>query len=208
MTTLQCGEWRCTRTTVNAFRDDRDWADKRGNKVKPRATLHNIRCNVHAGAMRRSRYQDDPLPLTDADRTRLLAEQAKVDAEERAKQDEQAIADDAADAKRHAAEWAFMDLTAEHVIEANTNRALFREEPTYEGLIWAGTDRPRNNWDSRWFSVEPSRRDYGRAGKRPYPYVVRVTRGSSLTPNEARALADALRAGADKAEELNKERRP
>jgi hypothetical protein len=40
----------------------------------------------------------------------------------------------------------------------------------------------------------------------PHPYIVRVTRGSNLTPNEARALAALLNDAADKAEELNRDR--
>ena len=205
-TTLRCSDWKCTRTTINAFHDDRDWDAKRNGKGKPKATLRNILCNVHAGARRRARYQDDPLPLPDEDRPRLLKEQSVIDAQEAEEHRKAAIANDERDAQRHADEWAFMELPGAFAITADTDKALFAEEPTYEGHAWAGERGHR--YDTRWFSIEPSQRDYGRAGKRPYPYVLRIVRGSNLSPTEARALSDALREAADKAEALNEARKP
>ena len=203
-TILKCSDYRCTKTTINAYRDDRGYTDR---DQPPKASLRNILCNLHAGSLKRAKYQKDPLPLTDADRTRLLKEQAKVDEVERQAAAERQVEREQRDAEQHAAEWAFMDLSAEHSIVADTDSRLFEEEPTYEGHVWA-EGSSESAWDRKWFKMEPSRRDYGRPGKRAYPYVIRVSRGSNLTPNEARALAAALIEGADKAEELNLTRQP
>lgn len=207
-TTLKCSDYRCLKTTVENFRDDRTFDDRRANKPA-KATLRNVLCNVHAGALKRSRYRDDPLPLSPKDKERLLKEQAKVDEQEREAAQQRAIEGDKRDAERHAEMWAFMDLPGGHrLVEADRGQ-FYTGEPTFEGKVWAG-EEPKERWDNRWFNVEPSTRHYGepRTGERLWPYVIRVTRGASLSPNEARALAAALIEAADKAEELNVPRKP
>lgn len=208
MTVLRCSDYRCIKTNVNAFRDDRTFEDRQKNRPA-KATLRNILCNMHAGALRRAKYRADPIPLTDEDRTRLLAEQAVVDEKEREEAAQRAVESDQRDAQRHAEEWAFVDVPAYHsVTEEKDDWRAERDvpEPIFHGKVWVG-DNPGERYDNRWFQLEPVQRNYGGKG-RLYPYSVRVTRGANLTPNEARALAAALIEGADKVEELNATRKP
>ena len=209
MTQLVCSDYGCRRTTVSQFRDDRPWNEKRDGKGKPKPSLKNILCNVHAGAMKRSRYKDDPLPLPEADRERLFKEQAAIDAENRAKADAARQERERRDIEDHRAQWAFMSEEAHYAIDPDTDRASFEEEPTFEGSVWTG-EKPARNWETRWFNIEPSVRYYRAVNRheRQYPYIIRVSRGSNLSPNEARALAAALVEAAAKAEELNEKRAP
>jgi hypothetical protein len=145
--------------------------------------------------------------LTDEDRTRLLAAQAKVD-EQDAKDNEQKDKENAErNAKRHAEEWATLNDPAQYAIVQHESYSA-EEEPTFEGEVF--TTAPTYPGDARWFSIEPSQRYYRalRNSERAFPYYIRVTRGASLTPNEARALAAALTEGAAKAEQLNESRKP
>jgi hypothetical protein len=209
-TTLKCGEWRCTRynSPVENWVDDRGYEERSKNQP-PTASLKNLRCNFHVGVNKRAKYSGrEVFPLTEKDRNRLLAEKTKVDAAEREAAEQRAVEADNRAAQRHAEEWAFMDLPGGHRIIA-TDRSLFTPgEPTFEGKVWAG-DEPQERIDNRWFTVQPSERHYGEAkpGERLWPYVIRVTRGANLSPNEARALAAALIEAADKADELNEGRR-
>lgn len=207
-TVLRCSDYRCINTNVNAYRDDRSYEDRQEKRPLV-ASLSNILCNKHAGGQRRSRYQSDPIPLTDEDRERLLAEQAVVDEQEREAQRQRSIESDQRDAQRHAEAWALMDVPAHHsVTEEKDDWRAERDipEPIFHGKVWVGDD-PGDRYDNRWFQLEPTQRLYGGKG-RLYPYSVRVTRGANLSPNEARALAAALIEGADKVEELNATRKP
>ena len=213
-TTLRCGDYKCSRdersSAIEFFVDSRDYAEKAADKPKAKARLKDLRCRFHVGVIKRSKYsQKDLLPLTDKDRARLRDEQAAVYAENMVKRDEQAAERERRDIQRHAAEWAFQTVEAHWAIDPDKDRATFGEEPTFEGSLWTG-DRPERNWDSRWFNIEPSVRYYRAVNRheRKYPYVICVSRGSNLSPNEARALAAALIEGANKAEELNAARKP
>ena len=201
MTTLKCGDWKCSsRKNVNQFAADR---------TEPKPTLRNIVCNVHAGALKRSRYRNDPLPIPPSDRERLLAEQAEVDRVARAEADAKHKEREARYAERFAEEWATLDTPAGHALEKDAERFYHSEkpEPVFEGMVWEG-ERPENpRWDSRWFQLQPSQRNYGGEGPQ-HPYIIHLTRGANLTPNMARELAAVLIEAADKADEFNAERRP
>lgn len=205
MTTLKCGDYRCRQTNVVAFIDTRNFTQKEKGEA-PEVTLRDLRCKMHTAAKRRSRYQSDRmLDLTDEQRAEMLKLQAVEDqrvAEQRAKSE---VETQARAVKRRAEAWAAMDEPAQHALVPDDDRPLFAEEPTFEGRVWTG-EKP-DRFDSRWFNLEPMQRFYGKT-ETPYPYGIRVTRGSTLTPNEARALAAAIVEAADKAEELNAKRKP
>ena len=209
MTKLKCADWKCSnwKSEVNAYVDKRDYKDKQENRPPRKPELGDLRCAVHAAGLKRSRYRDDPIPLNDKDRTRLLKEQAAVDEEERKEQEKARIANDEREARNHAKEWEEVGLRVYHDIVADPDRD---DEPTFEGQVWMAGHRSDRGFEDRWFSIQPSHRYYGTPpeGARLYPYVLHIMRGADMTPNEARALAAALIAGADKAEELNKERAP
>ena len=202
-TVLKCGDYGCTRTNVEVYVDDRNWDEKRANAPLV-ATLKNLRCKVHAAGIKRSKYyKKDLLPLTEQDRERLLKEQAVVNAEQTAKREAAAEESRQRAEQRRLEEWALLDLTAEHALVQDKERFSAMDEPSFEGLVWTG-ERPERGYEARWLNVVPTNRYYGTPPKGPeYPYIIRVTRGSNLTPNEARALAALLVESANKAEELN-----
>lgn len=212
-TILQCGEYRCANRTknVNQFLDDRHWSEKQDPKSQPKATLRNLRCAVHAGAAKRSKYRNaDILPLSDEDRTRLLAEQAAIDAEQEREAEERRKENAIKAEQRRRAEWAELDLPASYALVEDTDRSTSAQgEPVFEGLVWTGEEQPQRRYDNRWLQVEPSSKYYKAPPKgQEYPYIIRVQRGANLTPNEARALAALLIESADKAEGLNAGKAP
>lgn len=211
-TTLKCGEWRCTNPAmkVNQYVDSRDYHDREEGKPLT-ATLKGLRCNVHAGAIKRRKYYgNEVFPLTDEDRERLLKEQAAIDAERRAENEKRQAENAVKAEQRRREQWAEMDLPASHSLTEDTDRSVTaREEPIFTGQVWLGEEQPEHRYDYRWLQVEPTQRHYGVVPKgEEYPYVIRVMRGSNLTPNEARELAALLVESADKAEELNAGKAP
>ena len=211
-TTLKCGDYGCTKykSPVESFVDDRDYQDRAKNKP-PRATLRNLRCRFHAGVNKRAKYSGRTvLPLTDDDKTRLLAEQKAINIEEAREAEERRKENAIKNEQRRREEWAELTQPAGHALVEDTDRSTSaREEPVFNGQVWLGGEKPTERWDNRWLQVEPTHKYYGPIPKGgEYPYVIRVTRGANLTPNEARELAALLIEAADKAEELNAGKAP
>jgi hypothetical protein len=206
MTRLKCGQWKCSnyKSEVNQYIDRRDHADKQAGRGPRKPELNDLLCNVHAGGMKRSRWRADPIPLGDKDRARLLKEKVKLDAEETAEREAASIEADERDARLHAQAWAELDATPEWFIASDDHGDYAGAEPTFTGKMWFDGGR---DYDRNWFDIRPSERNYGGHG-RNYPYVLRATRMANMTPNEARIMAEALVAGADKADELNALRAP
>jgi hypothetical protein len=212
-TTLKCGEYRCTqyKSAVESYVDDRSWPERNDPKSSPKATLRNLRCRFHVGVNKRAKYSGRTvLPLTDEDRTRLLAEQAAIDAKEAREAEERRKAGAIRREQQRREDWAELNLPAGHALNEETDRSLTaREEPVFTGQVWLGEEKPTERYDNRWLQVEPTHRHYSAAPKgEEYPYVIRIMRGSNLTPNQARALAALLIESADKAEELNAGKEP
>jgi hypothetical protein len=213
-TILKCGEYRCTKykSPVENFVDDRSWDEKRAKPEGAKATLRNLRCNFHVGVLKRSKYSNKTvLPLTDADRARVAKEQAKVRAEEQREAEQRAVEREQRDIERHAEQWAWVEQPAGYRLVEDDDRLVQPHEPKWEGKVWYG-EEPKDRYDNRWFDLAPTERYYTKPapGARLYPYAIRVTRGATLSPNEARALAHALMdaAGKAKAEVLNEKRAP
>lgn len=204
MTRLRCAELvgsyrftQCTRQPVT------QWVPGMRGHTEP--DLQNLVCNFHAGAAKRRRYGQNVVEsIPQADIDRLLPLQAAKDAEQDA---DRKAKDEAAQQRRleqHAAAWTETEAEAQHSLVPDTESGYFDKEPTFTGKVW--TDERQSGFDKNRLQVVPSERHYSAQGDLPWPYTIRMMSMSSMTPNEARALAALLVEAADKADELNADR--
>lgn len=204
VTDFECSDWSCHRvaTTYN-FRTEPAYRDM--HKTMAELFTANIYCNIHAGAIKRkksgrwaSHYENENLTLIselgshwdEAKQAYLDARLADAKEKQRKAEAARAEANLAAQA-RLAQEWVERSTEAAYVIEPDTEVRSYSDR-FRTGYIVRKEDEGRNAWDSSPVEVQQD----GRA-----PAIVRITSGGNMSPNKARAVAQALILAANKADE-------
>lgn len=196
MSRLTCSQW-----VHNDFRGSPCGKDANWYSAKGEPTLQDLYCNIHKGGFLRKRWNigNGINPLTDGQRTKLLKDQAVVDQKEAEKQAQERLANEEHRAKYIAQDWAEVALTAsfKEVDKSDEWRTSYEYHVILEGQVIG------SNWNTRRAYLEqPTEKSaLGRAAADPAR--INLSGGRGLTPNEARAMADALRVAADRADQLN-----
>lgn len=204
VTEFECHDWSCRRqaTTYN-FRSPQSYKDE--GKSMAELFAQNILCNIHAGVIKRQKngrnsryYVNENLVLISELGSHW--DEAKA-AYLKARTDANAAAQAAAAAKRAEAQqvanarfaeaWVERSTEAPFIIEPDKERRSY-EDRFRDGYIVRKDNEGAGSWDSTAVDVEQD----GRA-----PAVVSIRSNGRMSPNKARALAQALILAANKADE-------
>ena len=201
---FECSDYGCRRqATQYNFRTEPSYKDK--DKTMAELFAANIYCNIHAGVIKRqkngrnARYYstENLVAIHELGSHWDEAKQAYLDARLAAAQEAQA----AAAAKRAEANlvaqarfaeaWVERSTEAPFIIEPDKERRSY-EDRFRDGYIVRKDNEGAGSWDSTAVDVEQDGRN---------PAVVSIRSNGRMSPNKARALAQALLLAANKADE-------
>lgn len=203
MPALRCGQYKSGQT----FRPQK--CDSLATQVTPgpyppgafvRSRLY---CNVHAGALKRSRYRTIPelLPITDPAVAEIVAA-ARAEADD--------------ERQRATEERARQEVEAQRQYEARIVKewAEYGTEYVYTLVPREPADHDVGREDEAEIEIKPvsggrwdGHRLEVKGTDRQLPMYIRTLSTGSMTPKEARVLASALIAAAERAEAINATRK-
>jgi len=198
-TDLECGDWGCNREAVEVTDG---WADQWQVKEPVEQFKRALVCGIHRGAAKRqakatrwSKARPEPTFSPASSRPDLVA---LILAERKAKHDENVLK---AEAQRKenalraqaafAQEWVERSTEAPFVIEPNPESRSYSDRYR-DGFIVRKVDEREGSWDSNHIDVEQD-------GNKPA--IVRIRSNGNMSPNKARAVAQALILAANRADE-------
>lgn len=199
---FECSNWDCHRVaTQYNFRTEPSFRDK--GKTMAELFAANIYCNIHAGVIKRqkARYQyhaNENLVLISElgshwDEAKAAYLKARADANaaaQAAAAAQRAEAQQVANA-RFAEAWVERSTEGAYIIEPNKEQRSYGDRYR-DGYVIRKEDEKAGSWDSNNIDVEQD----GRA-----PAVINIRSNGRMSPNKARALAQALILAANKADE-------
>ncbi len=193
-TELECGEgWSCKRV---ADKVDENWADSwYGEPVPAGKFQRSLRCNIHIGAEKRQKYRKVATYVPASDFPEMVAlilearakEHAEAIARGNAARAERALVEEAAFAQA----WVERSTEAPYSIAKSTDRMSYGEKWVEGYTVTRGDDLERN-WNSQHIDVEQDGKE---------PTFINMRSNGRMTPNKARAVAQALILAANLADE-------